>query len=302
MASKHAALSPEDWDFSAVPKSELTACCYWEYARESAFIRDVRRRCRAARCQEMTNSQLTKHCGLDLERIQSIGHPSEVFLAGFFFDEEVDRQPRHRGARAITGSFPAPWQTLSEAERKCRSRIRTDREAIPLVPFQRGYSFFAADIARWCKKQRPEAQKTGRKLHPSLFFAGAEIGVFQIAWDDFTNDELVTGFRAWVKGNRPESCPMPSGKGRKPGDVRAQLVRLAVMRLLSHHQASGIFTARHRDDRAFLESKQFAGQKWLSETKWNDARREAGHYFRRLFPFLPPEEKPLSWERRAPGK
>lgn len=302
MASKNAALSPEDWDFSAVPNAELAACFYWEYARESEFIREVRQRCRDPRWREMTNTQLSEHCGFDIERIQSIGYASEVFLSGFFFDEADDRKLRHRDAPAITGSFPAAWQSLSVAERKSRSQIRTDREAIPLIPFQRGYSFFAAEIAQWYKNQQPEAQKTGRKLHPSLFFAGAEIGVFQIAWDDFTNDELVAGFREWVKGNRPESCPMPSGKGRKPGDVRAQLTRLGVMRLLSRYKPSEIFAPRKGEARAVLESKQFAGRKWLDATKWNDARREAGQVFRRLFPFLPPAEKPRSWERRPPGK
>src|SRR5882724_7900959 len=28
-----------DWDFNAVREGELFACCYWEYARESARIR-----------------------------------------------------------------------------------------------------------------------------------------------------------------------------------------------------------------------------------------------------------------------
>ncbi len=36
-------LEPEDWDFSEVPNQELMSCCYWEYARESDFIRDTLR-------------------------------------------------------------------------------------------------------------------------------------------------------------------------------------------------------------------------------------------------------------------
>ena len=35
--------SPLDWNFDNVPENELVACCYWEYARESAFIRDTLR-------------------------------------------------------------------------------------------------------------------------------------------------------------------------------------------------------------------------------------------------------------------
>lgn len=298
----NAVIASNDWDFSRVPDDELAACGFWEYARESAFIRDVKRRCIDPRWGKMTNSQLWEHCGFDLERIQSIGYPSEVFLSGFFFNGAEDRIPRHPHAPPITGSFPAAWQSLSEDERKCRSHIRTDRKAIPLVPFQRGYSFFAADIARWCESQRKEAPRLGREIHPSLFSSGSETGVFQIEWGAFTNDELTEGFRQWVKANRPKRFPKPSGQGRKPGDMRAQLTRLAVMRLLSCYKASEIFTPRNDDTRAVLESKQFAGRKWLDATKWNDARREAGQVFRRLFPFLPPAEKPRSWERRPPGK
>jgi hypothetical protein len=38
-----AVLSPLEWNFEQVPDGELVACCYWEYARESAFIRDTLR-------------------------------------------------------------------------------------------------------------------------------------------------------------------------------------------------------------------------------------------------------------------
>jgi len=32
-------LANPEWDFDAVPDGELVGCCFWEYARESAFIR-----------------------------------------------------------------------------------------------------------------------------------------------------------------------------------------------------------------------------------------------------------------------
>lgn len=33
-------LEEVDWNFDGVPDGELIACCYWEYARESKFIRE----------------------------------------------------------------------------------------------------------------------------------------------------------------------------------------------------------------------------------------------------------------------
>src|SRR5579863_5202020 len=38
-------LAREEWDFGDIPEDELAACCYWEYARESAFVRELRQRC-----------------------------------------------------------------------------------------------------------------------------------------------------------------------------------------------------------------------------------------------------------------
>jgi hypothetical protein len=53
---------------------------------------------------------------------------------GLFFTPEVDYQsedeklPNYRNPEAppITGNFPAPWQSLSEYERKHRSPIKSE--------------------------------------------------------------------------------------------------------------------------------------------------------------------------------
>jgi len=71
-----------DWNFDGVPNDELVACCYWEYARESAFIRNVREKCLDPRWKEMVNSELWAHCGHGIEKIQSMGYAAEVFLQG----------------------------------------------------------------------------------------------------------------------------------------------------------------------------------------------------------------------------
>jgi hypothetical protein len=48
---KKEAVSRNDWDFDNVPDNELVACCYWEFARESRQIRNLRQRCMQA-CRE----------------------------------------------------------------------------------------------------------------------------------------------------------------------------------------------------------------------------------------------------------
>ena len=322
-------LSSDNWNFEKVPDNELVACCYWEYARESAFIRDVRQRCIQ---NWRSGGHWEQRLHADLQKVQNIGYSSEVFMRGFFFEPDVKYQNmdkglsnyRHPSAPMLTGSFPEPWQSLSRDERCERSRIRNDRAVIPLVPIKRGGWHDAADIARWAEGRwqmlHAEFQKVRREnpetsevdlvaqgklkpfpdIQPSLYWAGgSEITVLTINWPDFTNDELVQYFRHWVKVNRPKQVKKPDARGHKPGDWRANLTRLAVMRLLS--QFSALQIVRQDSFPAVWKTKQFSGRKWGDFTKWRDARREAGKLFRTLFPFLPVNDKPLSWERQSPG-
>jgi hypothetical protein len=315
-------LSELEWNFDNVPDNQLLACCYWEYARESVFLRSVRQQC-------LQNWQAGGHWDLqlhaDLQKVQSIGHPSDVIMRGIFFAPDNPHRIDKPDAAPITNNFPQPWQALTVAERAFRARIRSDRTAIPLLPFERAHWTEAREIARWAesraneifsafdevRRANPEASEVSLieegKLRPfpgippSLFWdSGKEQTVVGINWASFTNDEIANYFRRWVKANRPPQYPVPSRKGHKPGDWRANLTRLAVMRLLSSFPALQI--VRENIFPVVWEKKQFSGRKWGDFTKWRDARREAGKLFRKLFPFLPRDEKPISWERQSPGK
>jgi hypothetical protein len=326
-------ISDLDWNFDGVPDSELDACCYWEYARESAFICELRKRSwehwKPLYVKgKWWNEPKDKHLHADLQKVQSIGYPAEVFLRGISCppDGVLSDAPSLKPGEMyqVTGSFPKPWQALTASERRYRSQIGTDVERIPLVPFKRGISLDAQDIRDWAKTQgakaeaeREQVRRENPKLNeetllrlgklkfpeikPSVYWAGGrEVTVIAIDWGSFTNDEIVNYFRRWAKVNRPQQYTVPSRKGHKPGDWRANLTRLAVMRLLS--QFSALQIVRQDSFPAIWETKQFSGRKWGDFTKWRDARRDAGKLFRKLFPFLPADEKPLSWGRQAPGK
>ncbi|MEK7675309.1 MAG: hypothetical protein AAB676_05685 [Verrucomicrobiota bacterium] len=315
-APEGALFQDSEWNFDHVPNEELVACCYWEYARESAFIRDVRLRCADRKWLTMTNSQAWAYVGNDLARIQSIGYSAEVFLSGFFFepgtvyqsvDEKASRY-RHPKAPSITGSFPLPWQSLSRTERRDRAaRVRTDREAIPLVPFSRGYAFMADWIAEYCQAQRratAERQQSVREKNPgvsevelcqkgkrrfpevvpSIFSGGAEIGVLRIEWGSYTNEELRDGFYRWLKANRPAGHPAPDGRGRKVVSVRVSLEQLAVLRLL------------HRFTLAELKAGCPAAWKRYAtpNRRWRREAEKACQRFHQLFPFLPASDRPLA--------
>lgn len=286
-------LSPHEWNFEAVPDAELMACCYWEYARESAFIRDLRRRCADPVFHPKTMDDFNRDLFIkarlgvekNFQRVCACGAYPTMIARGFW--ERPDMQ-----------CFPRPWLALLPGER--RNKILppgTKPEA-----FARIHPSWTDVI--WSEAERYVREGTrleGWVMPPPFIHEGAEIGVFRIRWKEYSNDALAEAFRLWLKANRPETQPSPpSGRGHKPGDWRANLTRLAVMRLLSRFTALGLVAGNKLP--AVWETKQFAGQKWADPTKWYDARREAGRLFRGLFPFLPPAEKPLSWLRQRQSK
>jgi hypothetical protein len=140
-------LSPLDWNFDNVPDPELVACCYWEYARESAFIRELRRRCMK---EQQTDGDRDQQLHADLQRVQSIGYPACFFLHGFFcppdgvFSEGLPSL-RPGEVHRLTGSFPKPWQMLTREEREYRAYIppRGVVDCHEFVPFRRGHSLDA---------------------------------------------------------------------------------------------------------------------------------------------------------------
>jgi hypothetical protein len=331
-----ASLRREDWDFSEVPNEELIACSYWEYARESTFIRETLRDYRDHFQRGFgSDPENSDAIFLRMDRIQSIGDVSEVIIRGCSFPAGTvwqSVQPnaknyQHPDADPVTGSFPAPWQTLSAAERACRSRTVNYGKRLVSAPFERAHWSEARDIANCCRNKADEIFAAHRRvleenpgksevqliqdgklqpwpgIIPSLFWeSGREVTVVRINWADYTNDDLVQHFRRWVKASRPKELPVPSRQGRKPGDWRARLTRLAVMRLLAQLTPSEIIADRGKLSSEVRESKQFQRRKWHDSTKWHDARREAAQIFSRMFPFLPPNERPRSWARQAPAK
>ena len=306
----------------------MVACCFWEYTRESSFIWNVRQQCLQ---NWQSGGWWDQQLHANLQKVQSIGYASEVILRGVFFAPDDPHRIDKPDVAPTTNNFPQSWQELPANERTFRSRIRTDRTAIPLLPFERAHWTEAREIAKWAESRAQEIFAAFDEVRqanpdvsevtlieqgklqpfpgipPSLFWeSGREFTVVAINWGTFTNDEIVNYFRRWVKENRPPQYPVPSRKGHKPGDWRANLTRLAVMRLLGRFTTKEILGTRRVMPVAACQpihkAKQFASDKWGDPTKWHDARREAGKLFHKLFPFLMANEKPISWERPAPGK
>ncbi len=250
-------LDPVEWDFDRVPDSELVACCYWEYARESSFIRRLRERCLE---NWKAGGPRDEKLYADTDKLQSIGYASEVIICGFYSAPDDPHKDRHPHAPPITGSFPAPWQSLDKAERGHRGRIRIVAQEFRIAPVGLGHWSMSKLIARhWqgVADQQHEQQKAWEHeylrrdtkgnfytlhgapepphfepIRPALTWGFSETLLVDIAWECFTNDEIANYFRRWVKHARPKTIPQPNDKGRKVISWRVALERLGIVRLL----------------------------------------------------------------------
>jgi len=85
-------LSPLEWNFDNVPESELIACYYWEYARESAFLREFKNRWDAWNRSD--------HC------------PDEIFNGMERIEQNSPQVFARLQALWECPSFPSAWQGL----------------------------------------------------------------------------------------------------------------------------------------------------------------------------------------------
>jgi hypothetical protein len=278
-------LSQSDWNFDKVPDGELVACSYWEYARESAFLLDLKRRwddsTGLGRCPE----ELSR----GINRIQQA--PPHVFA--------------HLQAILAEKTFPCPWQELPEELR--RQLVKLDLGLPP--PFASGGELSEAERAvehadAQIKQLRAAIQKLHDKwpgygeetlrrrglwpkakpLERTFWDDGYESLMVRIAWEQHTNEQIIEAFRDWVKQNRPQQYPAPSGKGHKQISQRVALERLAILRLLHHFRPTEL-----------REQLPAAWKKYNSANRrWRQDARKALAEFHRLFPILQAEH-PLSW-------
>jgi hypothetical protein len=310
-----------DWKFDAIPTDELLACCYWEYARESAFIRKTMQGFREYVLGAGKTEDEIKKVYSEMDAIKAIGYGSEVFVAGCSFPRERHTQsadPKlpdyaHPHAPPITGNFPDPWQSLTLVERQWRAHLRDDTEVFQINPIGLEHWSVAKHMARLC-----EAVIQGRDLRRKLWgqkyqriesegkqiiIAGApappneepvrarvrcpfgEALVVRIAWEYYSNEEIIRYFRRWIKEIRPKTFAEPERRGRnKARDLRAKLRDLGAMRLMHFATVAGMRAP-------FPEAAKYFAR--CESKHWSAARKRAISNFRLFLPTLPEGEVPL---------
>jgi hypothetical protein len=311
--SAQARISEDEWNFDEgrVKECELLACCYWEYARESAFIMSVRERCRQAVVRGVSRKERDECVGADFRTIRaSIGRTAHMFQEGIYglggkapYEEAVS-------------PFPQPWLTLGEGMRHILRETAEWKPSMAVgIPAFR-WSHVARVSGLVGHLQRLQSSPEGRELRepstggslehffwsgniprtqrPSFVYpSGLEVLLVEIEWRRFTNDQIVQCFRKWAKLHRPKDVKAPSGKGHKPRDWRASLERLGIMRLMNRYSFDDLQSIVQAAAPTKSADREKYSVKGGCKKEWQKALDD----FHDLFPFLPDEEpkscKPL---------
>jgi hypothetical protein len=278
---------PKEWRFDSgdVPDSELVACCWWEYARESTTLREW-----AALTGKNSKPISRKEKKRRWEFVlRLLGH-SSLFHSSVFEPFPTIDDPL---------SFPSPWQSLSPAERKKRSypvlleHVRTPIETAGLSDTVSLGERAKAAHDKWCRTELPKFRRGLPMKNPSdvnLVYHGMEVRAFNLLWGHFDNAKIVAAFAKWVHANRPPTIPEPSdGSGHKPVDWRKKLRDLGVLRLRNY------CTVGQLPYRCPEAAEYFSG--W-TDSQFSAACKRALKNFRQLLGFLPEGELPI----HAPSK
>lgn len=303
-----------EWNFTPdkVPDAELVACCLWEYARESAKLRELRQQCeKACRADGHADSVVPVVAG----NIRHSNNSVEVFLREIVLQCPYDVWPNADPKKWILpgSGFPNPWQELSQEERARRASY-ADLKMKPYLAFQRGRLRDAQAIVRTVMEQRkvelnpsinpltvswiathsrlvvqPTDWKDEDRLPAGFFYPdGTEVSVVEIDWTHFTNKEI----GEWVGKHRPASIPEPKDRGgHKRGDWRATLERLGLLRLRSRYKVEKALATIA----GYLTPAQRNKVKFVEPGECNREANIAVKDFHELLPFLASTEMPLSW-------
>ncbi|MBA3353712.1 MAG: hypothetical protein H0U23_15050 [Blastocatellia bacterium] len=315
--------APEEWNFSSIPDAEIIACCVWEYAREShtihrhaglhwCHVRDIWHREEYAK-----DAALKARHDEDEKRILACAERAGFDYAAFaeelwktdfpliyiydsvldlVRDEALPWQKLPREARAALSGQTEKRQHLNPIELSTVGELEKlwDNNSAELMEIRRqkrSPNDDGEDAALWDRTVVIETFPTEEG-----FLKGRYGAAFAIDFSRFTDVEIVEGFTSWLKENRPRQWKVPSRispgarqKGRKLIEYRVAVERLGLMRLLHWHTP-----------REIRKELPIAWQ--LIRAKERSFRREvreASKFFRKLFPFLPRDERPASEERNG---
>lgn len=259
-------LNPKEWKFENedVPDSELEACCFYEYVRESPSIVDV---FDGKKDETLPVSQRYNW------RLQDQLRLCAPFVIAAY----------HTGKR----SFAEPWQAKPEADRRSVCQLLelpppAHAKGVPVEQRQVVSAFHPITCLQRLGLWSPESPCVALDTK-----TGIQRLLVQIDWDGFSDKRIVESFKAWVKVSRPPGIGETDRKGRKPIDWRKKLRDLGILRLMYETEVGNM-----------KKHQQEAWQRYRhwTERYWYSAHERALKNFRSLLPFLPDGELPIHAE------
>lgn len=313
-------LRPADWDFRNVPEDEVICCCLWEYGRESRSLEFSALRHRILMRKLTGNkawgglpadeSEFERHVA-ELDKREREAGFDESGLSDRFYACDIGFVRFYGSLRQCGGANAKPWQELSQKTRDAFLKELDDRSI-----FQPCSPSLVRDLEQLWTANSEHLLSVRASIRPpnddsedAVLFSPVEpcdlpeekkedlprakAMAFTIDFSRFSDREILEHFGGWLKEHRPERWHRPrhsfpgTRRGRKLNDYRVALERLAIMRLL-HWYTPG-------------ELKRHMPAAWklygAKEDEFRRRIRAARVFFRECFPFLPPEEKPLSQDR-----
>jgi hypothetical protein len=313
--------SPSDWDFDDVPDDEIIACCIWEYARESktiAMAADLR----------WCDTRHVWHRG-DYKRDPALGkrHDEEAAYIEkrakrerFDYDSFSERFWKtdyplltiYDSITRFVGDGAHPWQRLPRNVRDQLSKQVTSSillrplnvaTAGELEELWKANSVYLAKVRSTVRPKNDDSEDAAlweetNAVEPFALEKGALkeriTAALTVDFSRFTDQEICDAFRAWLIKTRLKRWKRPRRiflgarqKGHKLIEYRVAVERLGLMRLLHFHTPTQL-----------REGLPNAWKKYrVKEPSFRREIREARKFFRKLFPFLPAQERPVSEER-----
>jgi hypothetical protein len=277
-------LSVLDWNFDNVPDNELVACCYWEYARESARIRAAFDLEEKVFFPDLIPTYAVSSTGARLKTGSVINTAKARFIDKIHEQALPVLETFRRVINEIPRPFDVPWLELSVVVRQAvtdeLAPYFEEKSTLTFLPFNR------------CSDQR-DIGLADEHYRCATFDMklGIEYLRVQIDWGGFTDAQIVTAFKAWLVDNRPAGVGVADRRGqRKQKGYRDYLAWLGMMRLMSVC--------------SFTRIEKEIPKAWshYRSADWPRARKKASGVFKSLFSFLPQEDKPIHWQtagRRA---
>lgn len=281
---KKKVLSRNDWDFDGVPPDELVACCYWEYARESARIRAAFEREEKVFFPDPIPTYVVSPAGVRLKTGSVINTARARFIDQIHEKALPVLETFHHAINEVPHPFDVPWLELSAVVRQA-----VIGELAPYFAEKPGLTFLAFNRC----SDHHDIGLADEDYRCAQFNAklGIEYLRVQIDWGSFTDAQIIAAFKVWLAENRPPGVGVADRRGlRKQRGFSDYLAWLGILRLMNAYPFTSIKRA-----------KEDAWSHFRS-VDWPRARKKASVIFKGIFPFLPQEDAPIHWQtagRRA---